>query len=58
MFIDRLLLYDQGVSVGVFKTPMGALERIGNDWLTHEYLLLVSGTDTSDDSSGYPASEP
>lgn len=39
------VLYQQGVSVGVYRTPMDALARIGDDDLTREYLMIISNPD-------------
>jgi hypothetical protein len=39
------VLYQDGVSAGVYQTPMEALARIGNEQLTFEYVSLVSGRD-------------
>jgi hypothetical protein len=36
------VLYQKGVSVGVYRTPMDALARINDDDLTREYLSLIS----------------
>ena len=40
-----LVLYRDGVSVGVYKTPLDALARISDDNLTCEYLFLISDSD-------------
>lgn len=46
------VLYQDGYSVGVYKTPMEALTRIGNDQLTSEYLSLISSSDFNDKDHG------
>lgn len=38
--------YDEGVPSGVYRTPMEALARIGDEDLTREYLAILSGDDT------------
>jgi len=42
------VLYHDGVSVGVYKTPIDALAKINDVNLTREYLSLIS--DLGDDS--------
>jgi len=39
------VLYQDGASLGVYKTPLDALARIGDDSLTREYLALISDSD-------------
>jgi hypothetical protein len=46
------VLYQDGVSLGTYRTPTEALARIGNERLTREFESLVAGTgtDTQEDS--------
>ena len=39
------VLYQDSVSVGVYKTPLDALTRINDNSLTCEYLSLISNLD-------------
>lgn len=48
------VLYHDGVSVGMHRTPMEALTRIGNDQLTAEYVSLVSDTNEGQESNNLP----
>ncbi|MDB5841051.1 MAG: hypothetical protein JWQ23_3003 [Herminiimonas sp.] len=36
------VLYQAGVSIGVYKTPMEALARINDDDLTRKYLSVIA----------------
>jgi hypothetical protein len=47
----NFVLYQDGVSVGVYKTPTDALGVINDPVLTHEYLSIIS--DSDDLPSGY-----
>jgi len=41
------VLYHNGASVGVYKTPTDALAKINDGNLTHEYLFMILGSDES-----------
>jgi hypothetical protein len=41
------VLYQAEVSLGIYKSPMEALARIGDDNLTHNYLAVIANAEKS-----------
>lgn len=39
------VLYQEDESLGIYKSPMEALARIGDDNLTRSYLALIANTE-------------
>lgn len=42
------ILYQADVSLGIYKSPIEALARIGDDDLTRSYMAAVSNAEKSD----------